>query len=262
MRGSFLKNFDDLYKSRFVLFLFVRQFLVIRYRRTLLGYLWTLVSPLLMMSVMTLIFSSIQKIEPATFAVFLFSGMIPWICFNNMVLQSSVAFINNEALIKKIYIPKIIFPLSISIGVLIDSLLSFFALLLIMLCLGVSPSVSWIFIPVCFIFLFVFSFGISLILSVLTVFFRDLQHILAIFMQAMFFLSPILYKKGHLSGLGEWIVSWNPIVPFIDLFRVILNDGNFPPVNMIMTVMLISLFSFFMGLWILFSKQSAIVFRL
>ena len=112
-----IKNFNqqliEVSKFKFVLQQLVRQQLILRYRRTALGYLWTLINPLLMMSVTAVVFSTLFKLELKTYAVFLFAGMIPWNYFNSSVVQSGSSFINNESLIKKIYLPKSLFPLSI-----------------------------------------------------------------------------------------------------------------------------------------------------
>jgi ABC-type polysaccharide/polyol phosphate export permease len=136
----------ELYGSRNVLSQLVAQQLILRYRRTVLGYLWTLINPLLMMSVMALVFATLFKADLKTFAVFLFAGMIPWNFFNSVVTQSGMSFINNEGLIKKIYLPKAIFPLSIAFALLIDSVLSFLALFVIILAIGgslvIPPEIS------------------------------------------------------------------------------------------------------------------------
>jgi ABC-type polysaccharide/polyol phosphate export permease len=93
----------------------VMQQLILRYRRTALGYLWTLINPLLMMSVTAIVFAFLFKIDLKTYTVFLFAGMIPWYCFSSIVTRSGGSIINNEGLIKKIYLPKIIFPLGVSL---------------------------------------------------------------------------------------------------------------------------------------------------
>lgn len=260
--NNFKRHLVEVYDYRYVLKLLVRQYLVLRYRRTLLGYLWTLVNPLLMMGVMAVVFAAVQKIELKTFAIFLFSGMVPWNCFNNTVILSSNSLINNESLIKKIYIPKVIFPLSVSIGVLVDSVFSSFSLLLLMMMLGVKPLLVWAYMPLAFLLLFLFSLGVALIFSILTVFLRDLQHILGVAMQALFFLSPVLYEKSLLQGDLGAIIALNPVVPFIELFRAILHEGVAPNWQVIQTALLIASISLLMGLLFFFAKQSRIIFRL
>lgn len=249
-------------KFRFVLQQLVRQQLILRYRRTALGYLWTLINPLLMMSVTAVVFSTLFKLELKTYAVFLFAGMIPWNYFNSCVVQSGSSFINNESLIKKIYLPKSLFPLSISLGILIDSILSFFALLVIILVLGGQFSLPLLFIPIAFILLFFFTFGIALIFSIITVFFRDMQYIVTVAMQALFFLTPVMYNKDMLGGKVAMLVSLNPINPFIEMFRSSLVSGVLPSLWTIGQSVLFATISMLIGFSVFIYNEKKIVFRL
>lgn len=262
MIDRLLNSFMELHAFRSVLFRLVRQQLVLRYRRTVLGYLWTLVNPLLMMSVMAMVFSTIYKEDVRGFAVFLFAGMIPWNCFNSIVVQSSSTFINNEGLIKKIYLPKSIFPLSVSISVVVDSALSFVALFAIIIAVGGRLSTSLFFVPLAYVLLYFFSLGVALVLSVLTVFFRDVQYVLQIAMQGLFFLTPILYKASSLSGPVADLVGLNPVVPYIEMFRVSLTEGHIPDSKVVLQAVVISLVAFSVGLGALLSQERKIVFRL
>lgn len=262
MKNTLSGRLLEVFASRAILWQLVRQQLILRYRRTALGYLWTLVNPLLMMSVMALVFSSLFKADLKEFAIFLFAGMIPWGLFNSVSTQAAGAFINNEGLIKKIYLPKIIFPLSIAMALLIDSILSFVALFLIIIAVGGTISSALFFLPFAFALLFIFSVGVGLITSVLTVFFRDLQYVILIAMQGLFFLTPILYKHDSLSGSVAWLVSLNPVVPFIDLFRAPLHRGLMPDINIILSSAVISLVAISTGLLYFFKQEKKIVFRL
>ncbi|MEN9479133.1 MAG: hypothetical protein RLZZ298_528 [Pseudomonadota bacterium] len=262
MTNALKKMAVEVFSSRAVLQQLVRQQLILRYRRTALGYLWTLVNPLLMMSVMAVVFSTLFKADLKEFAIFLFAGMIPWSLFNSVSTQSSGAFVNNEGLIKKIYIPKIVFPLSIAVAVLIDSILSFVALFLIIVAVGGTISWAIVFLPVAYILLFVFSIGFGLITSVLTVFFRDLQYVLIIAMQGLFFLTPILYKHDSLSGKVAWLVGLNPVVPFIELFRAPLYRAEFPAGGVVIQAVVISFVTISIGLLYLIKQEKKIVFRL
>lgn len=252
----------ELYDSRYVLSQLVSQQLILRYRRTALGYLWTLINPLLMMSVMALVFATLFKADLKTFTVFLFAGMIPWNFFSSVVTQSGTSFINNEGLIKKIYLPKVIFPLSIAFALLIDSALSFLALFVIIIIIGGSLSWTVLFIPIAYLMLFFFALGIGLITSVATVFFRDLQHVILIAMQGLFFLTPILYKHDALAGKVAWLVGLNPVVPFIELFRAPLYLANLPSLSVIFQAALLSLSAMAIGLLVFLRQEKKIVFRL
>ena len=253
---------EELYGSQNVLYQLVSQQLILRYRRTALGFLWTLINPLLMMSVMALVFSTLFKADLKTFTVFLFSAMIPWTFFSSLVSQAGNSFINNEGLIKKIYLPKAIFPLIIAIALFIDSALSFFALFAIIIAIGGALSWSILFIPIAYILLFCFSLGIGLIMSVATVFFRDLQHVILIAMQGLFFLTPIIYKHGALEGKVGWLVGLNPVVPFIELFRAPLTMARMPNSDVIFQAALISMSAMAIGVFVFLRQEKKIVFRL
>lgn len=216
----------------------------------------------MMMSIMAWVFASLFDAEIKSFTVFLFAGMIPWTFFSAVVIQSGSSFINNEGLIKKIYLPKIIFPLSISCALLVDSILSFMALFLIIMALGGSLSMALLFLPFAYILLFFFAFGVGLIMSVVTVFFRDLQHVIIIGMQGLFFLTPILYKKTAMVGSVAWLVELNPVSPYIELFRVPLTQAILPEVGVVVSCTLISLVFFVVGLAIFLYQERNIVFRL
>jgi len=262
MKFNLRKFVAELYGARNVLLQLISQQLILRYRRTILGYLWTLINPLLMMSIMAAVFSVLFNADLKTFTIFLFAGMIPWNFFSSVVTQSSTSLINNEGLIKKIYLPKIIFPLSLASALLIDSMLSFLVLLVMIVAIG--GSVSWVlmFIPVAYTMLFFFSVGISLMISVATVFFRDLQHIIVIAMQGLFFLTPILYKRDALAGLVAGLVGLNPVLPFIELFRYPLYLAVLPSSSVVISAILISLSTMGIGLFVFLRCEKRIVFRL
>lgn len=253
---------QDVYARRTVLRILVWQQLVLRYRRTLLGYFWSLINPLLMMSIMAVVFATLFKADLKTFTVFLFTGMIPWNFFSAVVIQSSHAFINNESLIKKIYLPKMIFPLSLCVSLLVDSMLSFLTLFLIILAIGGTLSWAVLFIPVAYVLLFLFAFGISLMMSVVTVFFRDLQHIIIIAMQGLFFLTPIFYKRDAISGSIQWLIQFNPITTFIDLFRTPLYYSTLPSLTVILQAIALVVVAMTLGLFFFLKHEKKVVFRL
>ena len=260
--GSLSRCVSEIRQSRAVLAQLVSQQLILRYRRTMLGYVWTLINPLLMMSIMAVVFSTLFQQDLKTFTVFLFAGMIPWNFFNSVVTQSTLAFIGNEGLIKKIYLPKAIFPLSISVALLVDSVLSFIALFIIILVLGATISPALLFLPVAYLLLFIFSLGAGLLISVATVFFRDLQHVIAIAMQALFFLTPIFYRPESLAGKVKWLMAFNPVVPFIEIFRAPLLEGRLPEANVLMLATAFAISSFVIGLIVFLWQERNLVFRL
>lgn len=262
MKSKCLILFTELFSSVNLLRQLVKQQLILRYRRTMLGYLWTLVNPLLMMSLMAIVFSTLFKAELKTFAIVLFAGMIPWNFFSSVVTQSGSAFINNESLIKKIYIPKIIFPLSIALALLIDSLLSFTALFIIIVVVGGPISWALIFLPVSFFLIFIFAMSCGLIMSVATVFFRDLQYVITVAMQGLFYLTPILYKQDALTGKLALLVELNPITPFVAIFRAPLVEGTLPSAYVLFQSVAIVIVTLTISLFVFLNQEKKIVFRL
>lgn len=257
-----IKKLCEIYEYRNVLKQLVAQQLILRYRRTALGYLWTLVNPLLMMSVMAVVFSNLYNIEIRKFAIFLFAGMVPWNFFSSAISQSCSALINNEGLIKKIYLPKIIFPLSVSVSLLIDSVLSFLALILIILLLGGEIGRAITFIPISYALLWLFTLGLGFVVSLISVYFRDMQHIIVIVLQGLFFLSPVLYKNETLSGRIKWVVEMNPISTYIELFRGPLLSNSLPELDVLVNAIALSTLSISIGLIMYFRNEKNIVFRL
>lgn len=256
------RHIREAHQYRDVLWQLVRQFLTLRYRRTLLGYVWTLVNPLLMMMVTAVVFATLFKLDLASYTVFLFAGMVPWNFFSMSVTQSCTSFIQNEGLIKKIYLPKLIFPLSLTLGMLIDSLLSMAALALLILPFGGKFSLALLFIPVAYLLLFLFAFGLAMLMSVATVFFRDLQYVIGVLMQAWFFLTPIMYRHDALTGKVAWVVALNPMASFIELFRAPLLQGALPSMHALGVAAAVAACSMAFGFWTLVAQEKNIVFRL
>jgi len=253
---------SELLTSGPLLLQLIHQQMTLRYRRTFLGYCWTLINPLMMIFIMGLVFSSLFKEDFLKFTAFLFAGMIPWNFINNVVNQSGSAYINYEGLIKKIYIPKVIFPLSIVITLFLDALLSFAVLLSLIVILG--GNISWVifFVPVAFVILLVFALGVSFIVSVSTVFYRDLQYVLTIFMQGLFYLTPVLYIKDMIPSSLAVLISLNPLTPLIEIFRFPISYRVMPSYFTLCIAIAISLSTLILGLVLFLRLEKKIVFRL
>lgn len=240
----------------------VRQQITLRYRRTFFGYLWTLFNPLLMMSVTAVVFSSIFKMDLKTYAVFLFSGVIAFNLFGTIVTQCGQSLVGNEQLIKKIYIPKLFFPLAVSITLLIDSLLMFVSLFLIILVIGGGISSSLVGLLPAYILLYAFALGIGLMNSIVSVYFRDMLHIITILMQALVFLSPVYYKPDSLGTKVRWLIERNPLTQFIELFRSPIFNATFPATEFYVQASIYAVISLSVGLWFFNKHEQRIIFRM
>jgi len=259
---SFLAPIEEVSSYRYVLVQLVRQHLRLKYRRTVFGYLWTLINPILTLFVLALVFSSLLKWEFRDFIFLLFAGLVPWNIFSNTVIQSCTTFITNEELIKKIHVPKVLFPLSVSIALLIDGLIYFCTVYPFVLIFGGKLGIGITLLPIAFVLLFVFALGLSLVFSLLTTFFRDFQWLIPVAMQAWFFLTPILYDKDIIFGPLSWFVAINPLTPFIELFKAPLYTGTFPDPSCWFVCTVLAFGVLLMGIVVLTKFQHRIVYRL
>lgn len=254
--------FKEIYKFRTVLFQLIHQQITLRYRRTVFGFLWTLLNPLLNMAIIAVVFSMVMKFQVNDYAIFLFSGMIPWAIFSNSLNQASSALIANESLFKKIYLPKQIFVISTVATTLIDSLLSTACLFIIAFCLGASMTPALFILPLSFLIFTLFSLGLSLILSIVSVYFRDVQYLVGVVLQALYFATPIIYPITAIPERFHFIFSSNPLFYFLELFRQPIYNGAFPDSFTLMLCSSISFLTLLLGIWF-FNKNSAkIIFRL
>lgn len=258
----FLSPLHEVTNYWYVLLQLVRQHLRLKYRRTVFGYFWTLINPILTLFVLTLVFSSLLKWEFKSFLFLLFAGLVPWNIFSSTVIQSCTTFISNEGLIKKIYAPKVLFPLSTAIALLIDGLIYFLTVYPFFLIFGGKFSAAILVLPFAFTLLFLFAFGLSMVISLMTVFFRDFQWLVPVLMQAWFFLTPILYERNIAIGPLNWFVAINPLTPFIDLFKNPLYLGTFPDIAIWVQSTILAVLMFFVGLVVLAKFQHKIIYRL
>jgi ABC-type polysaccharide/polyol phosphate export permease len=200
----------------------VVQELRVRYQRSVLGFLWTLLNPILMMTTMTVVFSQVLGETTEGYAIYLFSGMVPWTFFAGCIGECSSCIIANEGLIRKIYLPKLIFPLARVLINLTTFVLSMCALFVILGPLGARLSWPMLLLPVATILLAMFALGLGLLLATVNTFYRDCAHFITVFIQAWYFLTPIIYKASRFSEPIQARFWLNPAYPFIELFHLII----------------------------------------
>jgi ABC-type polysaccharide/polyol phosphate export permease len=220
----------ELYRYRAVLTNLVAQDLRVRYQRSLLGFLWTLLNPILMMAVMSVVFSNLFRFEKggADYALYLFSGMLPWSLLSTTVVEGSTCIITNEYLIRKIYIPKMVFPLSRLLLNATMLVLSMAALFLLMMPLGARLTPSLLLVPVAILLFSGFVMGLSLIAATVNTFYRDFGHLLSVLISAWYFATPVIYPIETLPEEVAWRFWLNPAYAFIELFHVVIYEGAWP----------------------------------
>lgn len=260
--GSFLiRTFHELYTFRFAYQNFVVNGIRVRYRRSKLGFLWTLLNPLLTMSVISIVFSYVFKQDVKEFAIFLFSGLTPFTFLSNSIMGCTTSLVSAESFFKKIYIPKVLFPLiSVSIEA-VNFSLSISALYILALILGAKLSWSILLLPFVLVIMFIFSLGIGLILSLTYVYFRDIAHFVQVGLTALFYITPIMYPENAIPDQLRKIFSYNPFSYFVVLARKVILGTSFTIIDWIIPLA-ISLVILMGGLLLMKKLEKRIIFRL
>ncbi len=217
----------DLQRFRFVLRNLVLGQIKVRYQRSALGFLWTLLNPMLMMTVLALVWSQIMKINLADYAVFLFSGLIPWQFFAGSVACGSKSLLSNEGLIKKVSVQKLIFPLSEVMVAGVNMCFAMVALFIILQFIGAPLYIQLVLLPLGFVFLMAFTLGVTLIGMTLETKFRDFEHIITVLLQIYYFLCPIMYEP-QMIGRHQWIMKLNPMTHILAFFQCAFYRGQWP----------------------------------
>jgi ABC-type polysaccharide/polyol phosphate export permease len=261
--GNFLlRTFRDLTTYRFVLLNLINTSLRARYRRSAIGFLWTLVNPLFTMTILAVVFSTIYKLPFADFGLYVFSGLLPWNLMSNSILNGSMSLIAAEGYLKKVYVPKLVFPVA-TVGIeTMNFLFSLISLSILALFLGAKASWGLLFLPLALLVMTLFVLGIIMVVSIVTVFFRDLFHILQIIFVGLFYLVPIVYKKEFFGDRLLIILQLNPFFYFIQLFHDILYEAKVPDLSLWLVCIALMLVSLLIGLLVFKSRERNIIYRL
>lgn len=239
----------------------VRRDVKTKYRRSVLGMLWSVLNPLGMMIIMSIVFSHVFRSNIENFPVYLMCGQVIFNFYNEASTVAMSSVLGNASLIKKVYVPKYLFPVSKVCSCFVNLVTSFIALVIVIVATGTK--LSWtallVFIPV--IYVFVFSLGMGLMLSALVVTFRDLQHLYGILITAWMYMTPIFYP---VDMLPEWVadlVRLNPLANFIELFRDVILY-NVVPSGILQAKCIVScVVALGLGFWIFYKQQDTFILK-
>lgn len=254
--------FIQLYEYREFLKQSVSRDLKNKYKRSRLGYLWTVLHPLAMMTVLAVVFSRIMGMPARDYAGFLFCGLLPWNFFASTSMMSLHSIRANARLFGQVPIPKYIFILSIAASNLVNLLISVIPLLLLILFLKGEFHITSLLFPLAILPIFLFTLGVSMILAICNVFFDDTLHLSEVGLQILYFLSPILYHKELLpEKVKQWVVL-NPMFQNIETFRGVFFTGSLPdPATYALTV-LGSFVFLYIGLFLFKKTDSNLLYYL
>jgi ABC-type polysaccharide/polyol phosphate export permease len=200
----------------------------VRYKRSALGFLWALLNPLLMMVILTAVFSTVMRIQIDHYSVFLLSVLLPWTLFSQSLAYGVESIVGNGDLIKKIYIAKSVFPTAAVLSNVINFFFSLVPLLILLPVLRFPFHWTWIYLPVPLLGLVLFSLGCSFFLAMANVFFRDVAHILQVILSAWFYVSPIIYSLDFVPTRYRFFFRLNPMLYLLNGFRLAIYYGLLP----------------------------------
>ena len=266
----------DIWESRELLHNLTNREVRGKYRRTALGQLWSLANPIAAILIYTFIFSFIFRLpaqvgDPSglnNYALWLVCGLLPWLFFNRVLTLGTESLVANAGLIQKVYFPRIVLPISLANATFFTWLLEMGVLIVALALLG-SSVLPWLPLVALFMVLFaIFAVGLSMIFSIINVYFRDLAYLLTIVLQFWFYLTPILYpvelvvtqsdKLGGLMGTPVTLLdvySLNPVEGFIEIFRNLLYDNRMPDLWTVFIAFAWTVSAFAVGTWMYSRKE-------
>ena len=219
--------FKNLYQYRELLKSNIKKEIRGKYKGSFLGVLWSFVNPLLMALVYAIVFPFILRSGPEHYVTYIVIGILPWNFFTTVISQGTFTVLGNAGIIKKVYFPREILPISVATSGLINFIISLPIILIFLLCSGIGVSYTIIFLPLVILAQYILSLGIIFITSAINVYIRDAEYIINFFVTMLFYATPILYSS-ELFGNKAWILSLNPMTTIINSYRDILYSGTLP----------------------------------
>ena len=256
------KYIDNFMRFKPLLTELVSRDIKIKYRRSVLGVLWTVLNPLLMMVILSIVFSNIFKFDVENFPLYVLSGQVIFNFFNDATTSSMTAILTNASLIKKVYVPKYLFVLSRVVSSFINLMASFSALLIMMIVSRVELHWEMILSIIPLTMIVGFSLGIGLILAALTVRFRDIMHLYAVFTTGLMYLTPVIYPMTILTESIERIVMLNPLTNYLLMFRDVMFYATLPSFGSIALGLVEMVLALALGLWVFYKKQDGFILDL
>lgn len=229
--------FKDLYKYRELLKTSVKKEIRGKYKNSFLGVLWSFLNPLLQILVYAIVFPLIMKNNEENYVVFLCCGIIPWTFFSTAITRAAFTMIENGNIIKKVYFPREILPISICVSEAVNFLISTVIIIAFVLFNGLGLTTYILFYPLIYIVQFLLVLAIGLVVSSITVYIRDLQHLIGVALQLLFYATPIVYNPATINARGfEWVLKINPMTYIIGAYRDIFYNQVMPDVTSLLVL--------------------------
>lgn len=250
-----MNKLKELFQYREMLFRTIQRDLNVMYRRSFLGFIWIFLTPLLQLGVYNIVFAEILEINQTNYFIFLAAALIPWIFFSSTVAGGARCVFNSQDMLKKIYYPREIMPISHTTTQFITMLLSLLVVLGVefIMRIKINPA-AWLYLPLVMLIEYFLALGMIFITSAVTVYFRDMEFILSIVIMAWQFLSPVMYPSDFVPEALLPIWRLNPMTPIIEAYREIIYYQQIPQLRNLGFSLMTSLIYLFIG-GIIFEKM-------
>lgn len=242
--------FKNIYNYRELLKNNVKKEIRGKYKNSALGVIWTFLNPLLQLLVYALIFPLILRSTQPFYVVFVCVGLVPWTFFTTAVSQSAWTIISNGNIVKKVYFPREILPISIVTSGMINFLISTLIIVAFCFIYGLGLTKYIIFFPLVLVIQYILQLAISFILSAFTVYFRDLEHFIQIILQVMFYATPIVYAAQDIPAAFQIVMKLNPMAHIINGYRSIFYYQTMPDLKALFILLAISVIACIGGYFI------------
>lgn len=227
-----IKMFKEIWGYRTMIQTLVRRDLRGRYKASVLGFLWTFIIPLCQLLVYTLVFSVIMRSDIEKYYLFLFVALIPWNFFANCLTGGANCIVQQQALVTKIYFPREVIPISYVTSAFVNMLYCGVVVVAVCIFSGIRFSpLGLLCLPLVMLLEYALALGFTMIFSALTVYLRDIEHILGIISMAWMFMTPIMYKIDQVPDSVKCVFHYNPMTPIVTAYRDILYAGTVPKLN-------------------------------
>lgn len=246
---------DVFFQYKDLLYNLVSRDIKVRYRKSFLGMLWTVLNPLLMMIVMTIVFSTLFRSTIENFPIYFLAGNLIFTLNSEITNNCTYAIIGNASLLKKVYIPKYLFPFSKAGSALVNLFFSLIAMFLVMVILRVPFLPTLLLLPIPVFYALLFSLGLGLLLSAVTVYFRDIAYFYSVFLVAWNYLTPVFYPIDILPDTVKQLMQFNPLFHYIDYMRNLILYGMVPGIRENLICLLMGISMLMIGLLVFYKKQ-------
>jgi lipopolysaccharide transport system permease protein len=228
-RGWVAIDFRELFHYRDLLYFLVWRDVKVRYKQTVLGFAWAILQPVVNMVIFTTIFGGFAKFSDQVpeelrarhipYSLFVYAGLLPWMLFSTGISAGGSSLANQQNLLTKVYFPRLFVPSAVIGAALVDTLISFGVFFFLMLCSGIIPPWTTVFMPLLLLFTVLATMGVAFTLAALTVTYRDFRFVLGFMVQCWMYLSPVAYPLVPKAAWKVWLLRLNPMFGIINGYR-------------------------------------------